>query len=316
MEYIDIRHQLYKNDGSFSPQLPGGGQLMTAKTRKFLAFLLLLTAIFSMTIVNASGAGSTASAAVYGNFRNVKSGKIGWDTLYRSQHPANGSFRSKFANELAEEYRIRTVLNLSDSDSTLKAYFRKNKISSSYYYRTLYSSGRVYTANLSQKHTSSSYRKKVANGLKFLSKNKGPYLIHCEVGRDRTGFVILLLECLMGASYDEMLSDYAISYVNVNQYTQEKARQKAISCLNEEFSYMTGKAKSTNWRQVDLSQHAVNYMIKGGMSYTEISALRKNLSRSDFISSKILPNKQDYKFPESKNPGFELSPDLLVSPTF
>ena len=180
-----------------------------------------------MTVVNASGAGS--SPAVYGNFRNVRSGKIGMDTLYRSQHPANGSFRSKFANELAQEYHIRTVLNLSDSDSSLNAYFRKNKISSTYYYRTLYSSGKVYTANLSQKHTSSSYRKKVANGLKFLAKNKGPYLIHCEVGRDRTGFVILLLECLMGSSYDAMLSDYAISYVNVNHYSQEKARQKAIS---------------------------------------------------------------------------------------
>ena len=167
---------------------------MTAKTKKILAFLLLL--------------------------------------MYRSQHPANGSFRSKFANQLAEEYHIRAVLNLSDSDSSLNAYFRKNKISSTYYYRTLYSNGKVYTANLSQKHTSSSYRKKVANGLKFLAKNKGPYLIHCEVGRDRTGFVILLLECLMGSSYDAMLSDYAISYVNVNHYSQEKARQKAISCLN------------------------------------------------------------------------------------
>ena len=287
---------------------------MTAKTKKILTFLLLLTIIISMTVVNASGAGS--SPAVYGNFRNVRSGKIGMDTLYRSQHPANGSFRSKFANELAQEYHIRTVLNLSDSDSSLNAYFRKNKISSTYYYRTLYSNGKVYTANLSQKHTSSSYRKKVANGLKFLAKNKGPYLIHCEVGRDRTGFVILLLECLMGSSYDAMLSDYAISYVNVNHYSQEKARQKAISCLNEEFSYLTGKKKSTNWRQVDLAQHAMNYMIKGGMTYAEISALRKNLGRSDFISSKTMPNNQKYKFPETGNDSFELSPGLLAVPSF
>lgn len=287
---------------------------MTVKTKKILAFLLLLTIIFSMTVINASGAGS--SPEEYGNFRNVRSGKIGMDTLYRSQHPANGSFRSKFANQLAQQYHIRAVLNLSDSDSSLKAYFRKNKISTTYYYRTLYSSGKVYTANLSQKHTNSSYRKKVANGLKFLAKNKGPYLIHCEVGRDRTGFVVLLLECLMGSSYDAMLSDYAISYVNVNHYSRERARQKAISCLNEEFSYMTGKRKSTNWRQVDLTQHAMNYMIKGGMTYAEISALRKNLSRSDFISSKVLPNNQVYKFPETGNAGFELSPELLPSPSF
>lgn len=289
---------------------------MTVKTKKIMTFLLLLTIIFSMTVVNAAGAGSSSSPAVYGNFRNVRSGKIGMDTLYRSQHPANGSFRSKFANELAQEYHIRTVLNLSDSDSSLNAYFRKNKISSSYYYRALYNSGRVYTANLSQKHTNSSYRKKVANGLKFLAKNKGPYLIHCEVGRDRTGFVILLLECLMGSSYDAMLSDYAISYVNVNHYSPEKARQKAISCLNEEFSYLTGKKRSTNWRQVDLTQHAMNYLIKGGMSYAEISALRKNLGRSDFISCISMPNNQKYKFPETGNTGFELSPELLTSPSF
>ena len=67
---------------------------------------------------------------------------------------------------------------------------------------------------------------------------------------------------------------------------------------------------------MDLAQHAMNYMIKGGMTYAEISALRKNLGRSDFICSKTMPNNQKYKFPETGNAGFDLSPVLLTSPSF
>ena len=129
-------------------------------------------------------------------------------------------------------------------------------------------------------HNGSAYRKKVAAGMRFIIKHKGPYLIHCEVGRDRTGYVILLLECLMGAPYDYMVNEYAQSYINVNHYSAAKARAKAITCLNNELHYMTGKSKKTNWSKTDLVKGAEGYLKKCGMTYREITKLKKSLSTS------------------------------------
>lgn len=253
---------------------------MPTKIKRCIVFLLILTTVFSLHVVNAAEQNPVKNEADYANFRNVRAGKIGRNILYRSQHPANGSKRSYYANKLAQENGISCVLNLSDSKRQLKKYFKKNKISSSYYYRTLFEKNRVYTAHMKDKHTNSSYRKKVAASLKFMSKHNGPYLVHCQVGRDRTGFVILLLECLMEASYKDMLNDYAKSYVNVNGCSFDKSQTKAIQCLNEEFHYMTGKKRGTDWTKVNLVKYAERYLRKGGMSSREITALRKRLSVS------------------------------------
>ena len=113
-----------------------------------------------------------------------------------------------------------------------------------------------------------------------MSKHNGPFLVHCQVGRDRTGFVILLLECLMEASYKDMLNDYAQSYVNINGYSLAQSQSKAVQCLNEEFQYMTGKKNITDWNKVDLVKYAERYLKKGGMTSREIKKLKKRLSVS------------------------------------
>ena len=203
--------------------------------------------------------------AAYANFRNVRAGKIGKNNLFRSQHPANGTVRSLYANELAEENGILTVLNLSDSDAKLNKFFKDYMVSPSYYYKTLYARGRVYTANLRVTRRGPSYCPKVAEALRFFVKNKGPYLVHCEVGRDRSGLVILLLECLMGAPYEYMV---------------KKAWEKAVSHVNEDLIYISGQKNITDWSKVDLARCAGTYLKTGGMTVNEISALKKNLAVS------------------------------------
>lgn len=245
-----------------------------------LLLTLLLTVVFSLQPVYAADGNSVSQEAVSGNFRNVQAGAIGKNNLFRSQHPANGSKRSYYANELAELKQIQTVLNLSDSEKVLKNHFKEAKIDSSYYYKTLYDRGSVYTANLNPEHVNSAYRKKLVGSLKYMARTKGPYLIHCEIGRERTGFAILLLECLMGAPYDYMLDDYAQSYVNVNRQDAAKARQTAVSCLNAEFRYMTGIKKKTDWSKASLITYATRYLIKGGMTTEEVAALKKKLAVS------------------------------------
>ena len=215
-----------------------------------------------------------------GNFRNVHAGRIGRNNLFRSQHPVNGTWRALRANQLAEENGIRTVLNLSDSKTKLEKYLNKYIVGSSYYYKTLYKRGRVFTAGLSLTHKSPSYRHQVAAAFRFMTKNKGPYLVHCEVGRDRTGLVILLLESLMGVPYEYMVNDYAQTYLNTTYDSPATAKQKAVSHVNSELMYISGQKSITDWSKVNLNRYAVLYLKMGGMTDSEISLLRKNLSVS------------------------------------
>ena len=215
-----------------------------------------------------------------GNFRNVHAGRIGRNNLFRSQHPGNGTWRALRANQLAEENGIRTVLNLSDSKTKLEKYLNKYIVGSSYYYKTLYKRGRVFTAGLSLTHKSPSYRHQVAAAFRFMTKNKGPFLVHCEVGRDRTGLVILLLESLMGVPYGYMVNDYAQTYLNTTYDSPATAKQKAASHVNSELMYISGQKSITDWSKVNLNRYAVLYLKMGGMTDSEISLLRKNLSVS------------------------------------
>lgn len=158
---------------------------MLTKIKKCIVFLLILTTLVSFHSLSTPGAAAKTEVQ-YANFRNVRAGKIGRNILYRSQHPANGSYRSQFANKLAKQKGIRTVINLSDTRGTLEGYFKKYKISPNYYYRTLYAKGRIHYANMKEYHNGSAYRKKVAYACRFMNVHQGPYLIHCKVGRDRT----------------------------------------------------------------------------------------------------------------------------------
>ena len=250
------------------------------KIRKFAALLLVLVTVFSINTVRAEDRSDELPDAVYGNFRNVRAGKIGENNLFRSQHPANGSIRSQYANSLAENNRVETVLNLSDSRKKVDNNISEYKIDPAYYYRTLYSRGSVYTADLHVKYRNPAYCRKVTEGLRFFTKNKGPYLVHCEVGRDRTGLVILLLECLMNAPYKYMVDDYAQSFINVNGYTPEKAQAKAVDCVNDALNYITWRNPKTDWNKIWLSKAAENYLKRGGMTDMEVYALKKNLSVS------------------------------------
>ena len=254
---------------------------MRSKIKKCLALVLTVVTLCSLTIVNADVKNPATADEALGNFRNARAGSIGANCLYRSQHPVNGSYRSRFALKLMQENNIRTVLDLSDSDSSLKKYFKKNNIGASNYYRMLYNSGSVYTAHMSGgSRKGSSTRKKVAKVGRFMAKKKGPYLIHCELGRDRTGFVMLVLESLMGAPYSYMLDDFTFTDMNRKGDTYEKSKKTAISRLNSDLSIMTGKSKKTNWSKQDLAKYAEKYLKKGGMTKSEIAALKRNLTVS------------------------------------
>ena len=64
-----------------------------------------------------------ASDAVFANFRNIASGELGENALFRSSSPVNNELgRAAYADDLAEANGIQTVMNLADSDELIQSY--------------------------------------------------------------------------------------------------------------------------------------------------------------------------------------------------
>jgi protein tyrosine/serine phosphatase len=71
---------------------------------------------------------------------------------------------------------------------------------------------------------------RLRQGFRFLITHSGPYLIHCNAGIDRTGFVAAIIELLFGASVDDVIYDYLLSY------------GKAFAdAKDEELNFITGR---------------------------------------------------------------------------
>jgi hypothetical protein len=141
------------------------------------------------------------------NFREIRLGSIAPGILYRSSHPVPNGEQNKEAVLLASQARIACVLNLADNTAELH-----KAASMCPWYRKLVHSGRAAALNMDFNFASRKFAAKLGYGIKFMLDHDGPYLIHCFAGFDRTGFVSMVLEALMGATMLEITDDYLLSY--------------------------------------------------------------------------------------------------------
>lgn len=222
-----------------------------------------------------------ATDSIFANFRSVTMTGIKPAVLYRSSSPVNNELgRATYSNALAQAVGIATVLNLADSDEKIKAYFgAKNFVSD--YYKSLYDAGKVKALNMDVNIGGEDFGKKLAEGLRFLSKNNGPYLIHCTEGKDRAGFVSAVLASLMGATLDEVVADYMTTYENY--YGVQKGSEQYISIaasniLTSLTTVICGYPKGTDISGVNLRAATEGYLKKLGLASSEIKALKKKLS--------------------------------------
>jgi protein tyrosine/serine phosphatase len=188
--------------------------------------------------------------------------------------------RAAYADKLTEAAGIKTVINFADSEEEINRYIAAEDFNSPYY-KSLYDSGNVISLSMGVDIAGEDFGKKLAEGLRFLNNNEGPYLIHCTEGKDRAGFVSALLECLMGASLDEVVADYMTTYENY--YKVEKGSEQYISIAESNISaslttVVCGLEKGSDITEVDLAKAAENYLLKIGMTANEIETLKSKLS--------------------------------------
>ena len=236
------------------------------------------------------------SDEVFANFREVTAGDILPGTLYRSASPCDNQHnRAPYVDELAEQAQIGFILDLADNDEKIQKYFAKDDFHS-YYMKSLYDTGKDFPAAVTAAYETAPFRASLAAALTALAHSDGPYLVHCTEGKDRTGFVCVLLEALCGATFEEIRTDYMITYDNYYELNREKDPTKydfvvenllspMMVAIEEErydlptmFKLFSGVADGTVPEEVDLAQHAANYLTSAGMTEEDVKRLKEKLT--------------------------------------
>ena len=108
------------------------------------------------------------------------------------------------------------------------------------------------------------------------------------MGRDRTGFIIMLIECLMNSPYDYIYNDFTMSFKNLNligrSNTQKENYNSNFSAymkiITKKSASNPKKPKASDWKNINFVKCAENYLKQGGMSSSEITKLKNNLSKN------------------------------------
>lgn len=211
-----------------------------------------------------------SSDEVFANFRNVTVGDIEKGELYRSCNPSLADARAPFAEKLAKEHDIKTIINLADSKESLMEHM--NTIT---WYKKMYEEGHVILLDMDIDYASEEFGAKLAKGLIFMSENEGPYLIHCNEGKDRAGFASVILEALMGASLEEIQTDYMLSYKNY--YNVEKGTAQYNYIADTPYNMLMTIADGIEVTDANLVKIAKNYLMKIGLNKMQIENIMDEL---------------------------------------
>ncbi len=217
------------------------------------------------------------------NFRPLSGGKLKTDIVYRGASPVDDKRkRAKYTDNLLKSHEIKYIVDLADSKEDMEHFIALDTFSSDYT-KSLYKDDKVILLNMSSSYLSTDYKQSVAKGFKAMLANDGPYYIHCLEGKDRTGFVCLLLEALLGANYDEMCADYMETYKNYYGITKTETPKKYDAVVSIYFNtfveYLHNNSDVEVLKTADYVPDAKAYLKDAGMSDSEIEDLIKKLSK-------------------------------------
>jgi len=175
-----------------------------------------------------------------------------------------------------ESEKVKTVLNLTDTEEKMLTYDMPP------YSRTLWEGGCVILCPLKADPTAEDYNNRLIAALKELPSHPAPYVVHCMEGKDRTGYACALLEGLCGATYEEMVADYLITYDNYYQITPENDRDVCNTLislkLNPCLMYYAGVSDEAQLANIDYAKAFSDYLLSHGMSQQQLDALVQALT--------------------------------------
>ena len=211
----------------------------------------------------------------FSNARMVKLGRIAGNRLYRSSSPFDNAYnRADFAALFMRKKGIACALNLSDDDVKMQSMLDDMPE----YSRQFYESGNVVCCKLKVNYKSDETNVMMLQGLVKMIEKQGPYLVQCLEGKDRTGYACAILEAICGATYDEIVADYMLSYenyFNYNQYNNPTFYNTVVSIrLNDALMYYCGIDDESLLPTIDLEASIRRFMLENGLTEVEIDQLQ------------------------------------------
>ena len=208
----------------------------------------------------------------FANARTSKGGRLASGVLHRSSSPfCDDINRAYYVSEYMESEKVKTVLNLADTEEKMKSYDMPP------YSRQLWEEGNVILCPLKADPTADDFNKRLIAALKELPTRPAPYIVHCMEGKDRTGYVCALLEGLCGASYEEIVDDYLITYNNffhLNPGNSPELCNTLVSLrLNTCLMYYAGVSDEAQLSNVDYAKAFSAYLLSHGMNHQQLDAL-------------------------------------------
>ncbi|MBQ9419868.1 MAG: tyrosine-protein phosphatase [Synergistaceae bacterium] len=258
--------------------------------KRYVNFALIVALVFSLVLVSESTAVSkkdfyrslaarlsknrddykSLSDLEFANFRAVSSTGIKPGKLYRSSSPVKPwGNRNTIADSAAMNAGVKTFVNLADDYKSLKNY---RGFSSSYY-----ATQNIICLNLNLKFKSQNFQAGVARAVSFMARNSPPYLVHCDLGKDRCGIFCAIVESLAGASSDEIVADYMISFRNYFGINPGSDDYEFVAD-SEIRPFLASIFDIKSIEGINLSAAAERYLTKIGVPREDIEILRRKLS--------------------------------------
>ena len=217
----------------------------------------------------------------FANFREINAGNIKDNLLYRGASPIdNRRKRAETVDIILEELEIKYDIDLADNRATIDGFYQKDDFKSEYF-QYLDEEEKVLPLGMAAAYKTEDFSNKMKTMFLSILNNDGPYYIHCLEGKDRTGYVCMVIEALCGASYEELIEDYFITYHNyygIEKGTKKYDAIKAIH-IDEMIRYVFDFNNSVNLLTANYHSQVNNYLLSIGLQQAEIDAVQNKLSR-------------------------------------
>ena len=217
----------------------------------------------------------------FANAREFHAGKITPGKLYRCASPFDHMMnRPEAVDGFLRDNRVQTTFSISEDEGSLRRRYAEMPP----YARELYETGHVLPIGLGSGYFSPEFRAGLAQGLVLALDAPFPWAIHCLEGKDRTGFVCILLGALMEGTYRELVDDFMETFKNYYGITPETDPVRYKGFKNTFIDYylriFAGLGETEDPEGHDYSGGAADYLRSGGMTEEQIEKLKKKLSSS------------------------------------
>ena len=206
----------------------------------------------------------------YANFRMITAGSIAPGVLFRSASPIDPRHnRNREADAAIRRAGVTHVIDLTNAEGDVAGLAG--------YPGSHYAEVSHLALAMSMDLTNDENGAKMAEAVRYIARNRGVFDVCCTEGKDRVGIACAVFECLMGATADEVVADYMVSYTNYYGVRPNDAGYALIADMNirAELADLFGVDAIEG---ADLAALAEAYLKAHGLGDAELARAREHLS--------------------------------------